>query len=374
MKFIVSSGALLKQLQVLGGLISTNTNIAIIENFLFDIQGNKLSISSSDLETTMRSSIAINSEESGKVALPAKMLLETLKSLPEQPVTFIVNSDKSAVEISSDYGKYTIGCFDGDEFPELPEVEEPGKLNLPADKLLTAIQKTVFATGNDEMRLIMTGVFAQFTPEHVTFVATDAHKLVRYRVLDVQSDSTAELILPKKPLNLLKGILASADTDVTVYYSEKNVRFEFDEVVLVCRLIEGKYPNYEAVIPTNNPSNLIIDRASFLSSVRRVSIFSNKSTNQVRLKITGTEIHISAEDLDFANKAAERLNCNFEGEDITIGFNAKFLMEMIANLESKDIHMELSAPNRAGLLFPTDGMEENEELLMLVMPVMVSQA
>lgn len=372
MKFIVSSSQLLKQLQTVGGVISSNNTLPILDNFLFELSGSELRISASDLETTMSTTLAVESESTGSAAIPARILLDTLKTFPEQPLTFVLDAAKHSVELSSDYGKYSLSYLDGDEFPQLPDLEDASSATLPADVLAMAIQKTLFAAGNDELRPVMSGVFFQFSTEHLTFVATDAHKLVRYRRTDVKSPQTAEFIMPKKPLNILKGVLASAQNEVTLHYNNTNTRFEFDHIVMTCRLIDGKYPNYEAVIPRENPNKLIIDRAALLGSVKRVSIFSNKTTHQIRLKLAGSELNISAEDLDFANKAHERLACDYDGSDMEIGFNSRFLVEMLGNLEADQVKMEMSAPNRAGLISPLDSVDEGEDVLMLVMPVMLN--
>jgi DNA polymerase-3 subunit beta len=374
MRFIISSGMLLKQLQTLAGVIGNNNATLILDNFLFELKGGLLTITASDLETTMRAVLEVEGENDGMVAIPAKMLVDTLKSLPEMPVNFSFDSETMQMEVGSEYGKYSISCLDGEEFPALPELESPSTVTIPAGHLQKAIQKTLFAAANDEMRPVVSGVFMQISEDMITFVATDAHKLVRYRLIGFENQETGSFVMPKKPLNILKSILGQAVSMVDVHYNKTNIRFEFDEVTVVTRLVEGKYPNYEAVIPQNNPYNLIINRAAFLSSVRRVSIFSSKSSSQIRLKISGTEIHISAEDLDYANRANERLQCSFEGEDLLIGFSSKFLIEVLSNMESEEIRIELSAPNRAGLVFPMDGMADDEDLLLLVMPVMVASA
>lgn len=372
MKFIVSSTTLLKRLQLINGVINPSNTLPILDNFLFQIIDGKLHISASDLETAMTSKLEVDADMDGSVAIPARLLIDTLKTFPEQPLTFVVNDDRTHLDLSSEQGNYTISCVEGSDFPQMATLEDASTVNMPADVLLLAIAKTIFATGNDELRPVMNGVFFQFSESDLTFVATDAHKLVRYRRTDLKSDSTAEFIMPKKPLNLLKAALPTAESDVKILYTEKNARFEFDDVTLVCRLIDGNYPNYQAVIPQNNENKMVILRSSFLNSMRRVSIFSNKSTHQVRLKIAGNELHISAEDLDFANKANERLACNYDGEDMEIGFNSKFLIEMLQNIEAENIRLEMEAPNRAGLLIPEDGLDEGEDVLMLVMPVMLN--
>jgi DNA polymerase-3 subunit beta len=371
MQFIVSSSQLLKQLQVLVGIVNTNNTLPILDNFLFELSTNKLKITASDIETIMSTSIDVQSDYKGAIAINARLLLEAIKTFPEQPLTFVVK-DNHTVEISSDFGKYDMAYYDGSEFPKTVSLEAPSKTVISSEILATAINYTVFATGNDDLRPVMSGVFFQFNSESLTFVATDAHKLVKYERTDLTAKDAAEFIMPKKPLNILKNILATAESDVTIEYNETNAKFSFDKVVLTCRLIDGKYPNYDAVIPKENPNKLTVNRASFLNSVRRASIFSSKSTHQIRLKMAGTELNISAEDVDFSNKADERLTCNFEGDDMQIGFNSKFLIEMLNNLSSEEILIEMSVPNRAGILTPLDGKEEGENILMLVMPVMLN--
>lgn len=372
MQFIVSSSQLLKQLQVLAGVVNTNNTLPILDNFLFELKENELKITASDIETIMSSSISVQSEYEGIIALNARLLLDAVKTFPEQPLTFIINEEKHTVEISADYGKYDMAFYDGEDFPQTQTLESPGTTVLSNEVLASAITHTVFATGNDDLRPMMSGVFFQFSPEKLIFVATDAHKLVKYVRNDLKADDQVEFIMPKKPLNILKGILPTAESEVTIEYNETNAKFTFDNITITCRLIDGKYPNYEAVIPKENPNKLIVNRASFLNSVRRASIFSSKSTHQIRLKMAGTELNISAEDVDFSNKADERLTCNYEGEDMQIGFNSRFLLEMLSNLSSEEILIEMSVPNRAGILTPLDGKEEGEEILMLVMPVMLN--
>ena len=362
---------MLKQLQVLGGVINSNNTLPILDNFLFELSENELKISASDLETTMSSVVEVESESSGSIAVSARLLLDTLKTFPNQPLTFKTDGDNK-IEISSDQGKYDMAYFGGDEFPKAVSLPSPSQTVLPASILGTAISKTIFAAGNDDLRPVMSGVFFQFSSQSLTFVATDAHKLVKYSRTDVTADQTAEFIMPKKPLNLLKGILGGSDSEVTIEYNDANAKFTFDNIVLVCRLIDGKYPNYEAVIPKENPNKLTVDRASFLNSVRRVSIFSSKTTHQIRLKMAGTELNISAEDLDFSNKADERLSCDYQGDDMQIGFNSRFLSEMLNNLSSNEVLIEMSLPNRAGILTPIDGTDEGEQVTMLVMPVMLN--
>ena len=371
MKFIVSSSQLLKQLQILGGVINTNNTLPILDNFLFELGDNALRISASDLETTMSTSIPVEADEKGAIAVPARLLLDILKTFPEQPLTFKVE-DNNTIEISSDSGKYALAYAEGDEFPKAVEVESPSSTPVKGHILATGISNTIFASGNDDLRPVMSGVFFQLSPESLIFVATDAHKLVKYIRKDVSASEVAEFIMPKKPLNLLKNILSGSDEEVVIEYNDTNAKFLFGNSSLICRLIDGKYPNYEAVIPRENPNKLTLDRNAFYNSVRRVSIFSSKTTHQIRLRMAGTELKISAEDLDFSNKADERLQCSYEGDDMQIGFNSRFLLEMLNHLDSNEILLEMSLPNRAGILTPIDGLEDGEEITMLVMPVMLS--
>ena len=371
MKFIVSSTYLLKQLQTLGGVINNSNTLPILDNFLFELDGKSLTVSASDLETTMTAKLDVESDDSGSIALPARLLLDTLKTFPEQPLTF-TQEKNNTVEISSNHGKYALAYANGEEFPKAVALEDPSKITILGHILATAITNTIFATGNDDLRPVMSGVFFQFGTDGLTFVATDAHKLVKYGRTDITADKATEFIMPKKPLNLLKGILGGSEEEITVEYNDSNAKFTFENTELICRLIDGKYPNYEAVIPKENPNRLTIARNQFLNSVRRVSIFSNKTTHQIRLKIAGAELNVSAEDMDYSNKAEERLTCDYQGDDLQIGFNSRFLSEMLNNMNANDVSLEMSLPNRAGILTPIDGLEEGESVTMLVMPVMLN--
>jgi DNA polymerase-3 subunit beta len=372
MKFIVSSAALLKELQMLGGVINSTNTLPILDNFLFEINGNSLTLTASNLETTFSTRIAVESESNSMVALPARLLLDTLKTFPEQPLTFI-KTEKNTVEISANNGKYAVAYVEGNEFPKAAQVNDAKTTLIQSDILYTAINSTLFASGNDDLRPVMSGVFFQFSTESLTFVATDAHKLVKYTRSDVTATDTSEFIMPKKPLQLLKGILQGSIAEISIEYNDTNAQFRFGDSALTCRLIDGKYPNYEAVIPKENPNQMQVSRVSFLNSVRRVSIFSNKTTHQIRLKIAGAALQISAEDFDYSNSAEERLDCDYQGDDIQIGFNSRFLIEMLNNMECDQIKLSMSLPNRAGILTPLDNTEEGEHITMLVMPVMLNE-
>ncbi|MBL4652103.1 MAG: DNA polymerase III subunit beta [Flavobacteriales bacterium] len=373
MNFIVSSSDLLKQIQSIAGVLNSSNTLPILDNFLFTINKQELKISASDLETTITTSVKLTkADKNGSIAIPAKLLLDTLKTFAEVPLTFTVDEKTFGIEIASDNGKYKLSGQNGDEFPKIPSVDSAATLDLDSSIIFNAIDKTLFAAGNDELRPVMSGVLFQMTSSGLTFVATDAHKLVRYTRKDAKTKKSADLILPKKPLNLLKSLLTGSDEKVKFEYNDANAFFKFDNIELVCRLIDGKYPNYDAVIPKENPNQLSIDRLSFLNSIKRISIFSNKTTHQVRLKIAGSELNLSAEDLDFANEATERLTCSYSGDDIEIGFNSRFLLEMLSNLQTDNVILEMSAPNRAGILLPGETDNKNEDLLMLVMPVMLN--
>lgn len=371
MNFVISSSTLLKHLQSISGVLSTSNTLPILDNFLFEISDGRLTASASDLETTMRTSMDVEASEEGKIAIPAKLLLDILKNLPDQPCTFTVDSNTFGVEIAYDNGKSKMVGYNGEDFPRSPELENGSSIRISGSIVANAINKTLFATGVDDLRPVMSGVFCEFSPESITFVATDAHKLVRYTRTDSQANGSSSFILPKKPLNLLKSNLRG-DEEVQLDYNDSNAIFTFNEIVLSCRLIDGKYPNYEAVIPRENPNVLTIDRQQFLSSIKRVSIFANKTTHQIKLKLAGSELSLSAEDIDFSNEAKERLTCNYEGEDLEIGFNSRFLMEMLNNIDSAEVLLKMSEPSRAGLLIPAD-LDENEDILMLVMPVMLNR-
>lgn len=374
MKFIVSSSLLLKNLQAIQGVINSSNTLPILDDFLFDLKEDELIITASDLETTMSVTLRPDkSVEPGSVAIPAKILVDTLKTFADIPVSFSINDENQAIEISAGDGKYKLSGHKSEEYPRTPGIENATSIELTSSIMAQAINKTLFATGNDELRVVLSGVFCELSPEDISFVATDAHKLVWYKRRDARSADSANFILPKKPLNLMKNIFSAQEFPVKIEYSRTNAFFTFQNIHLICRLIEGKYPNYEAVIPTENPNKLIIDRTSLLTTIRRVSIFANQSTHQVRFKITGKELVLSAEDLDFSKESKDRLTCDYEGDDLEIGFNSKFLMEMLNNIDSEEVKLEMSAPNRAGILTPVNNENKDEDILMLVMPVMLNK-
>ena len=374
MKFIVSSLRLLKSLQALSGVIGSKNTLPILDDFLFQLTESELKITTSDLDVTMTVRLVPDMVEgTGEVTIPARLLLEIMKNFPDVPITISVDSNTLAVELIAGEGRYKLAGHKSDEFPQLPVMADTSVWEIPADVLAKGFDKTVFATGQDEIRPIMSGVLMEMTADFLTFVATDAHKLVRYRRMDVKSDVVASFIMPKKPINQLKSILSTlADEPVRIEFNKTNASFVFGDYMLICRLIEGRYPNYEAVIPKNNPNQLTIDRQTFLAAIRRVAVFSSKATHQVRFRITGQEIMLTAEDIDFYNEAKERLTCSYTGQDMEIGFNSRFFQEMLGNFDSNEVKLEMSAPNRAGILTPVDNENESEDLLMLLMPVMLN--
>jgi DNA polymerase-3 subunit beta len=374
MKFIISSTALLRSLQKISGVLSTSSTLPILEDFLFELKDKKLKITASDLETTISVEIETDkAEDPGVVAIPAKMLLDIMKTFPELPVTISINMENMGIEIFAGEGKYKLVGHRSDEFPQVPVLENITTLELNASILLNAFNKTLFATGNDELRPVMSGVLCEITDDYLTFVATDAHKLVRYRRPDVKPGSNASFILPKKPLNHLKNIMTDDEkVSVKLEYNDTNAVVTFEDITMICRLIDGKYPNYEAVIPTQNPYKLVADRKSLLNALRRVAIFGSKSTHQVRFKISGKELILTAEDIDFSSEAKERLTCSYDGEDIEIGFNSRFFQDMLNTLETDNVALEMSAPNRAGIVLPETADGDPEDILMLIMPVMLT--
>lgn len=369
MNFTITTSELLSKLQVSGGAIGSNPSMPILEDFLFTLEGDHLTVTASNLETTIVTKAEPSSSDSGQVTIPAKTLIDTLKALPDQPIKFAINDDNQAVEITSSFGKYKLIGRDPSEFPQIPNAEDADSFVIPAAVLKSAMSRTAFATSNDELRQAMMGVFFDISEGQVTFVATDAHKLVRYTVRGMDSKKAGSFIVPKKSLSLLNSALLN-EGDVTVSYNNKNAFFEYGDTAVTCRLIDARYPDYNAVIPTDNPLELVVNRKDLLSSLKRLAIYANKTTNQVIFNIQEDGLTISSEDLDFSNEAKEQLVCSFNGDPLTMGFNAKFFIEMLNILGTEEVHFHLSEPNRAGILVPSNNSDE-EELIMLVMPVMM---
>jgi DNA polymerase-3 subunit beta len=375
MKFVVSSTELLGHLQAISRVISSKNTLPILDNFLFSISGNDLEITASDLESTLITRMRLdNITGSGTIALPARILLDTLKEFSEQPLTFDVNPDTLAVVINSENGRFSIVGQNGIDFPVLPVIKKEKRFtfNIAADVLLAGISRTLFATADDELRPVMGGILVEASSEKLTFVASDAHKLVRYQRSDAKADDSASFILPKKPASLLKNILPKESGVVSVEFDDRNAFFNLSDYKVVCRLVEGNYPNYNSVIPKNNPRKVRIDRLEFYNILRRVSVFSNQASNLVKLQFTPNQITVSAQDVDFSISAYERHKCLYEGDDMEIGFKSVFLLEILSNIASQDVLIELADPTRAGLFLPAETSNEAEDLLMLLMPMMIN--
>ena len=375
MKFVVSSTELLNHLAALSRVISSKSTMPILDNFLFQLSESALTITASDLESTLITSLELdNIEGEGSIAVPAKLFIDTLKEFPEQPLTFQIDGGSYTVEIFSDNGKYSITGQNADDFPELPRLNEESMstLNVSHVALKKGIEKTLFATADDELRPVMNGIFIELTPDFMSFVASDAHKLVRYRRTDAKADFDASFILPKKPAGLLKNLLPKEEFDVKVEFDEKNAHFTLSSYKLICRLVEGNYPSYNSVIPTKNPNVMVIDRLNFFNTVKRVSVFSNQASNLIKLNINDNQLVVSAQDIDFSISAVERLACEYEGDEMEIGFKSTFLQEILTNISTGDVQVEMSDPTRAGLLLPADSGDDSEDMLMLLMPMMIN--
>lgn len=375
MKFVVSSTELLAHLQNVSRVISSKNTLPILDNFLFKLDSDELEITASDLESTLITRIALeNTSDSGSIAIPARILTDTLKEFPEQPLTFEIDMTKMSVVINSENGKFTIVGQNAGDFPQVPEIkpESRASLELNPEVLNAGILKTLFATADDELRPVMNGIFIELSTDDLTFVASDAHKLVRYKRNDASAESASSFILPKKPASLLKNVLPVEKKPVAIEFDEKNARFSMSEYTLICRLVEGNYPSYNSVIPTENPNKVNIDRIELYNTLKRVSVYSNQASNLVKLALKGNQITVSAQDIDFSISAYERINCQYEGEDMEIGFKSTFLLEILSNLASQEVSIELSDPTRAGILLPATKDDEAEDVLMLLMPMMIN--
>lgn len=373
MKFIASSTGLLSHLQSISRVINSKNALAILDNFLFQIEGNKLTITASDIETTLITSMEIeNKGGNGSVAVSAKILLDALKDFSEQPLTFDINDDNLSMEIVSEYGKYNFIGQSGDEYPKLPEMSaDSSSISLSVSTLLTGINRTLFATASDELRPVMNGIYFDITEDDLTFVASDAHKLVRFKTLETKGEKASSFILPKKPANMLKTILPKESGEVSVQFDDKNACFTLSNYKMVCRQVEGRYPNYNAVIPKANPHKAIVDRLALINALKRVSVFSNQASNLIKLQMNENLIFISAQDIDFSISAEEKITCQYQSEQINIGFKSTFLIDILSNIESSEIVVELADSMRAGIFLPFEN-EENEDLLMLLMPIMLN--
>ncbi|MEL7587870.1 MAG: DNA polymerase III subunit beta [Prolixibacteraceae bacterium] len=375
MKFVVSSTELLSHLNAISKVISSKNTLPILDNYLFQLENNRLTVTASDLESTLITSLSLdNTEGEGDIAIPARLLNETLREFPEQPLTFKIEQGNFAIDIYSENGKFSIVGQSGDDFPQLPQLKEEAAstINVNHNVLLGGIAKTLFATADDELRPVMNGIFVELGERDLTFVASDAHKLVRYKRSDAKAEVEASFILPKKPAALLKNLLVKEDFDVKLQFDDKNAFFTLSNFKLICRLVEGNYPSYNSVIPTNNPNKLVVDRLEFYNTVKRVSVFANQASNLIKFQIDDNQLVVSAQDVDFSISAVERLKCQYEGDEIEIGFKSTFLQEILSNLNSSEVRVELSDPTRAGLFLPVEKESDDEDILMLLMPMMIN--
>ena len=373
MKFNVSSSKLFSQLQAVSRVINNKNALPILDDVLFDLSGNELTLTASDGETTIRTSIEVdNVEGAGKVASAAKLLLETLKEFSEQPLAFTIDENNFAVSMVSQNGTYSFVGVNGNEYPEMPAAEADARsIAMPANILQSAIEKTIFCTADDDLRPVMNGIFFDIAEDKVTMVATDAHRLVRYTNTGVQSGAAASFIRPKKPAGLLKNLLAKEEEEVKVTFGAKNARFEFGSTIIVCRQIEGRFPNYNAVIPQGNQNVVTVDRQTIINACKRVAVFANNGTAQLRLALSENQIKISAQDIDFSTSAEETISCDYNGTPMAIGFKAPFLIDLLGSIASADVQLKLADPARAGLILPVENVE-NEDVLMLLMPMLLN--
>jgi DNA polymerase III subunit beta len=375
MKFVISSTELLGHLSSINKVISSKHTLPILDNFLFNLSGRELVITATDLETTMITRIELeNVDGEGVIALEARRLTNMLKEFPEQPLTFEIDDDSLQVDILSENGKFSIVGQNGIDFPQLPVLQEESShsLKLSSNLVSVGINKTLFATADDELRPVMNGIFIEIMPAHITFVASDSHKLVRYRRKDINVSDETKFILPKKPAALLKNILPSDETEISLQTDKNNAFFSINGYQLICRLVEGEYPTYDAVIPTKSPNKVIIDRISVANSIKRVAVFSNQASNLIKLKLEANLMTVSAQDIDFSISAYEKLNCQYDGDEMEIGFKSVFLSEILSNISSGSVVFELQDHSRAGLILPLDKDNESEDELMLLMPMMIN--
>ncbi|RYZ56051.1 MAG: DNA polymerase III subunit beta [Sphingobacteriales bacterium] len=371
MRFIVTSTGLLRNLQQISGVISANTVLSVLEDFLFELKGNTLTLTATDLETMMRVQMDVSEANGdGRICIPSKILMDYLKNLPEQPITFNISEQDLSIEMSSSVGKYKIGGEKADDFPKEPAPEDTTSFSISSIALIESINKTLFAVSSDTLRPAMTGVFFELDTDGISFVSTDAHRLVQFRRSDVSCPTKEGFVVPKKPLQQLRGTLPADDTQLELSYNNSHMFVSSNNLSMSCRLIDARFPDYKAVIPADNPYKLTVSRTDFVSALRRVSIFSNKTTNQVVLDINGNSLQLSAQDIDFSYEGKETLSCQYTGEDMKIAFNAKLMVEMVNNLDGAELQIDLSTPTRAGIFRPMDKVD-NEDVLMLLMPLMV---
>lgn len=372
MKFIVSSTGLYSHLQAISRVINSKNSLPILDCFLMDLNDGTLSITASDSETTLTTSIEVNeSDANGRFAVNSKTILDALKEIPEQPLAFEVGNNMELV-VKYQNGKYNFMAQNADEYPQTPQMGSNSVyVNIEAQTLMSGINRSLFATADDELRPVMNGIYFDITTEDITFVASDGHKLVRNKTYKTKGTEKAAFILPKKPATLLKNLLPKETGDVQISFDDRNAVFTLDQYTLTCRLIEGRYPNYNSVIPQNNPHRATIDRSAFISALKRVSVFSNAASSLIKLRLDLNNIQISGQDIDFSTSAEETMMCQYEGTPMSIGFKSTFLIDILNNISSQEIVIELADPSRAGVIVPIE-QDAEEDLLMLLMPMMLN--
>lgn len=373
MKFTLSSGALNSRLQSLAKVINSKNSLPILDSFLFEVANDSLKITASDSENIMQTTIALDScEGEGVFAVPNRTILDAVKELSEQPLTFDIDVETLTIKILYQNGMYNFTAQNADEYPRTAAVPDGATLlTIDSSTLADNISRSLFATAQDELRPVMNGIYFDLTADCLAIVASDGHKLVRNQNFNIKSDTPASFILPKKPATLLKNTLSKDGGDVTIKFDDRTAEIHFSETILTCRLIEGKYPNYNSVIPQNNPNKMVIDRKALISALRRVLPFSSESSQLVRLSLAGGKLELSAEDIDFATSAKEQIVCDYTGNAMSIGFKGGSLQEIINNIDSNEIEMQLADPSRAGIVVPAE-QPENENILMLLMPMLLN--
>ena len=374
MKFIVSSTGLFSRLQAISRVINSKNSLPILDCFLVDLKENGLSITASDSETTLTTTLEANEVEGmGRFAVSSKTILDALKEIPEQPITFDVNMDSWEIQVRYQNGKFCLMGRNADEYPDTPALrDEAVSLNIAANVLATGINRSLFATADDELHPVLNGIFFDITTEDITFAASDGYKLVRNKTYAAKGEEKAAFILPKKPATLLKNLLPKEQGDVQIAFDGRNAIITLEGYVLTCRLIEGRYPNYNSVIPQNNPHKVTVDRNAFISALKRVSVFSSAAASLIKLRLENNTIQVSAQDIDFSTSAEETLMCQYDGSPLSIGFKPTFLVEIMNNINTQEVMMELADPSRGGVILPTE-QEEDEDLLMLLMPMMLNE-
>lgn len=373
MRFTLSSTALTNRLSALSRVINTKNSLPILGDFVFEISGNTLRLTASDSENTMKTSVELNETDGdGRFAVSSHDLLEAMKGISEQPVTFDVNQSDNLAKINYQNGLFSLPVENADEFPQAQEVGQDATTITISNVLLAEnINRSIFATAQDELRPVMNGIYFDLTPDCLAVVASDGHKLVRNKIFSIKSEQPAAFILPKKPAGLLKNLLGKDGADVVIRFDERNAEINMGDTMIICRLIEGRYPNYNSVIPQSNPNQLTIDRLSLLSALRRVQPFANDSSNLIRFHVENATLQLDAEDYDFSKTATERMTCDYSGQPMSIGFKGSSFIEILSNFECEQVIIQLADPSRAGLVLPSE-QPENQDVLMLMMPMLIN--